>query len=439
MKDDIKRKYVYKYWFPEDYSGTIYIVCPKDSSPSYDAYSWSDEFADIDSCGDKDLLLNVYGFVCKYYPKAKIERYYVDRYIAECSTYWKKNNMIILGGPAYPHEVCIEFMYRALRNMYRKSTGIDHPPVIHSLKNQQERWRRISVGSKSAPGICTGCSFLKEASDPSASCRDEHTFCIWREKGATPEFLDVECNHTLLVHDPSKSIKNLEKEVRNHLHEEEKGRLRKDGDNLYIDRCVSKDVGFFAAFENPYDDQHGTYSKTRVIMINGKHTFGGVGAFSAFDVEHNVISVENYKALEGFLNEKTKDFISYFHVDIDMNARTCTQCPILTERNFIALNCDMSRKSVTQREFDNRIGELKVKKANLEAKLKAIMELPSDGSNNKSKIQQEYRYLAQKAKETCDKLNYIDLFNCAELNTLIDAENQFDIIQKEWEKTKNGK
>lgn len=318
--------YIYKYWFPKNYDGEIFIVCPKDSSISYDANIWSDEYAYLDSFGDKDLLFFVYGFICKYYPNAKIRFSFSKQYMNEHPNDWKEKNLIILGGTSWGHVVVRTFMHEILRDVYKDASDVDRPPVLYAIKNDQEGWREIRQK------ICSGCKYFN------ADCRRDHSICIWKDSGDVPLTASIERTIKREIVEAPAKLKAKVAEVRNHLSADEQNRIVYDEyeGRYYIKDCISKDIGVFAAFQNPFE------KRNRVIIINGSHTFGGVGAFRTFDIEKD-IAIKNYETLDAFLNNKGNDFISYFHVNIDDTAVICDQCAKISEENIISLCTKDSR------------------------------------------------------------------------------------------------
>lgn len=314
--------FVYKYWFPKGFSEEIYIVCPRDSSLTYDANMWSDDYAYLDSFGDKDLLFLVYGFICKHYPQAKVHYSFSSQYKKEHPNDWKQKNLIILGGASWSHEVTRTFMHDALRKIYNNNTGIDKPPVVYSIKNNKEGWKQVKQK------VCDSCLMLQE------NCREDHSLCIWAQSSDLnkPLCKSIERAITREIVAPT-PLKLQEKvdEVSRHLSEDQQQRIYSDSDGRYLIKdCISKDIGLFAAFQNPYN------KRSRVIMINGAHTFGGVGAFRTFDVDKD-IAIKNYQMLDSELSSKGKDFISYFMVEVDDTALICDQCTELKAENIISL------------------------------------------------------------------------------------------------------
>lgn len=317
--------FVYKYWFPRNFNEEIFIVCPQDSSSTYDANMWSDDYAYLDSFGDKDLLFLVYGFICKYYPQAQVHYSFSSQYKKEHPNDWKQKNLIILGGASWNHEVTRTFMHDALRKLYRDNTGIDKPPILYSIKNNREGWKQVKQK------VCDGCIMLED------DCRGDHSFCIWYKSNdpTKPEFESIERGimREIAASTPAK-LQEKVNEVRRHLSQEQQKRISSDTDGRYfIASCISKDIGIFAAFQNPYN------KKNRVIMINGAHTFGGVGAFRTFDVNKEV-ALQNYQLLESVLLHKGKDFIAYFPVEVDDTALICDQCTRIKTENIISLCAD---------------------------------------------------------------------------------------------------
>lgn len=323
--------YIYKYWFPNNFSGDIYIVCPRDTTPTYDANIWSDEYAYLDNFGDKDLLFLVYGFICRYYPLAHVHYFFADRYKRDHLNNWKTNNLIILGGPSWYHEISREFMYEALKHTYEKVSKIKIPPIMYAIKNTYEGWRELR--SKVCSEICKKYSVDYD-------CRADHEICVWRSiVSGEPEIYSPERHCTREITAPSpKMLKDLIRQVKEELAQsDQQYRLMQNSDGQYkICECLSSDIGIFAAYQNPYNINN------RVIMISGAHTFGGVGAFRSFDISDENSkqdAISNYRLLDMVLQDNGYDFISYFSMPIDDSAYILNQSVKLKQENVISL-CD---------------------------------------------------------------------------------------------------
>ena len=420
----MEQSYIYKYWFPENFDGDLYIVCPKDASPTKDASLFAEQYAFLDNFDDKDLLLLIYGFVSKYYPMAHIHYTYSNQYIKNFPTDWAQKNLIILGGLSWGHEVARRFMLHGLKKVYKNSANIDMPPVFYAIKNTQDGWK--SIRRK----ICaTRCKRFDEECD----CRVNHSLCVWKTSTQVePETMVVKTGSVIISED---EIRRLEKD--DILKQEIDSRITMDASGQkWVNGCVVEDVGVFAAFQNPFDDIHDEYSKTRVIMISGAHTFGGVGAFRTFNVENNTAK-NNYRELDKFLEGNGNDFIAYFPVEIDEAARTCNQCAELkAEKNFISLVTPKQQEALSSEAVED-LEALKEDIAQLDKALQRYIKAKTQLTGEAKNLHESKRVKAERLYEKVASIQTAldEIKTQSEFDLKFNAlKVEFEAVRTEWHK-----
>ena len=403
--------YIYKYWFPKEIK-EIYIISSKDAVLADEANIWSDDYAYLDSFGDKDLLFLVYGLICKYYPNTKIQYVYSS---VNCQRELMDKNLIVLGGPSARHGVAREFMHTKLREIYKNATGIDKPPILYSIKSDvlgSDFWMRIK--SEVCGGKC------KKFNDITFDCRKNHEICIWkRNEQEEPEFMDIKRGDIIVTKEEASNLSDSDK-----MHKK-----INNSEGVIITECIKRDIGVFAAFTNPNSKS----MTDRVIMISGAHTFGGVGAFKTFNAE-NDISLKNYRELDTFLEGiGGTDFISFFPIDVDSYARTCNQCAELkASENFISLVTQKQVEKLTL-EDRNKLENLKEQVKEFESNLKNFIK-----SNPTIEGEAQKRHISKKnlAIELLSKVTNINqVLN--QINQQTDFNVKFLILQKEFNTTHN--
>ena len=380
--------YIYKYWFPKGYSGEICIVGQRDPARSYDSNAWSDQYAYIDNFGDKDLFFLVYGFVCRYYPKADIKYYYSENYIAEHRNNWKTHNLIVIGGPSSKHRVARYYMHDVLSRINFKLYGINMPPIMYTIKN-------TNAWLESKASICGLCS----EHDENYHCDSNRAFCIW--KSSSPNKPIRELDSESIKRDnkreiPRNNVRRIIKDIKTN---GDSSRLVQDADNDYwMTNCISQDVCFFAAFQNPDNESN------RIILINGLHTLGGVGAFKSFDLSDNDtcnVALDNYRLIDSVLGGLGIDFVSYFSVKIDEQAYILNQCTRLSEHNLITLCSGLSEPIANYGD----IQDLKAKLSDLKCQIQPFLELYDQPTSTDVKLQNMGISIIQKIDKIWNQLH----------------------------------
>lgn len=411
--------YIYRYWFPENFNGDIYIVCPRDTTTTYDANIWSDEYAYLDNFGDKDLLFLVYGFICRYYPLAHVHYFFADRYKKDHLNDWKSNNLIILGGPSWYHEISREFMYDALKSVYEKVSNFKMPPIMYAIKNTYDGWKELRAKV---------CSKTCKKYDANYDCRANHEICVWKSIiSGEPEIYSPERNCTREITASSqKKLNDLIKQIEDHLNQSnQQHRLTQNSDGEYkITECLSSDIGIFAAFQNPYNINN------RVIMISGAHTFGGVGAFRSFDISdensrQNALS--NYKLLGNALKNNGYDFISYFSMPIDDSAYILNQSVKLDQKNVISL-CDKAN-NIAKYEDVCKLQEL-IEKLNQDFDSVLLIDVQTEFD---SKLHNMARYIKKQLDSFESNITIRMTFD-----SYTAYFNRVNILKTQWDNAKKG-
>lgn len=100
---------VHALWMPPD-TKTIWVVCPQIKSPGEFANRASLDYTYLDNLGDTDALLEVMGFLSRFYPSATIEKFSAD----DLPRGHVNSNLVVIGGPGtedgISNRVCREMM-----------------------------------------------------------------------------------------------------------------------------------------------------------------------------------------------------------------------------------------------------------------------------------------------------------------------------------------
>jgi|GEM_PF-6914493 len=308
MKNIVASNPFYDFWFKET-SIEIYIVCQRVSIPPNDAYKYSNDYAYNDNLGDKDALFYAYALLYRNYPTANIQIYYAEDFMEKVRN-WEKKNILIIGGPNSKNPVCQFFTYEVLPNIHKKlKKGLPRymfpPKYQHELKPNENQNYCKEV-------ICKGCPKIK-------SC-ERLALCIKNDTDVALIFPEV--GDEIIV--PETEIKlndNLNTEI-----------VKDENNKLRISAFVKKDIGIFATFQNPFDEnQH-----NQIVMISGVYTFGVVGTCQAMSASSR-LSINNYNDLYfEFIDNRTRDFIAYFEIDI--NKQREVRYSILDMNNIISFS-----------------------------------------------------------------------------------------------------
>lgn len=97
--------------------------------------------------------------------------------------------------------------------------------------------------------------------------------------------------------------------------------------NEYIER----DLGYFASFPNPYN------KTSRVILVNGIHTYGTFGASLVFS-DHPSTKVNIHRILENFSNIKSKDLAFECFFEVNVLHGGGVSCPQVEYGNIIKID-----------------------------------------------------------------------------------------------------
>ena len=407
-----KTDYIYKYWFPRDVK-EIYIIVSRDGDPADGANVWSDDYAYLDSFGDKDLLFLVYGYLCKYYPEAQIQYVYSS---VDCQRDLIGKNLLVLGGPSARHGVARKFMHDALREIFKNCSGIDKPPILYSIKQDAEGYDFWSQIKKT---VCYDkCKLYDERFD----CRTHHEICVWKKSEQTePEVMCLERGDITVTHEEAMRLSD----------KDERHRKKSNPEGVTITECIKRDIGVFIAFQNPYST---TAIKSRVIMINGAHTFGGVGAFTTFNVENNTAK-SNYDELDKFLEGKGSDFIAYFPIEVDNYARTCKQCAELkAEKNFISLVTPKQQEALSSEAVED-LEALKEDIAQLDKALQRYIKAKTQLTGEAKNLHESKRVKAERLYEKVASIQTAldEIKTQSEFDLKFNAlKVEFEAVRTEW-------
>lgn len=285
-----KNNPIHDFWFDKDVT-EIYIVCSRESSPPSGAYKYSNDYAYSDNFGDKDLLFLLYGLISRNYPNARIFFYYSDDFI-EKTRFWQGKNILIVGGPNSRNYVSSFGMYTALSKVIDDNNvgiRIFYPP---KQKNKLNAWENTQYTKEN---ICVKCPNYEQS-----CCRQ--TLCILKENEVVikkPDFYEE-----LII--PKTDAINAK------ISDDRIIREIEDSGKVAISGCLKQDVGFFATFANPYDEEQ----KNRIIIINGVYTFGGLGVCHVLNGMSNY-SKKVYNKLHYIMQRyQSKDFMACFTIPI---------------------------------------------------------------------------------------------------------------------------
>lgn len=294
MKND--NNPIHDFWFDKK-ADDIYIVCSRVANPPKDAYKYSNDYAYSDNFGDKDALFLCYGILSRNYPRSKIQFYYAEDFVEKVRD-WQKRNILIIGGPNSRNPVSQFFMYDTLPTIYSKIQSCNkrylYPP---KLKKMQKAFENADYRRER---ICRGCENVEECPRLALCIREgiDSTLIqpnLWEEVIAfNNEFASDEFNNIRKVRDiPQRG-------------------------QVVISGCVKDDIGLFATFRNPYDENQ----KNRIVMISGFFTFGVHGTCQSMSAM-NKWSIDNYNNLYyEFIGAKAKDFICYNDIHITQQRET---------------------------------------------------------------------------------------------------------------------
>lgn len=306
---------IHDFWFDKSVE-EIYIVTMRESMPKKDAYKISNDYAYCDNCGDLDLLFGAYGLLNRFYPNAKISFFYAEDFKRTVRD-WEKKNILVLGGPNTKNDVCRFFMYEALPKIYADLENYGHSPKVKIIYPPKSASAQALGESKkySKEYICAGCAKISQDCPRTALCKK---YSDGRIEIIEPQY-DEAVAYTL----------NSDRE-----RDLYQSRILEsiDGQTVILSGCLSYDIGFFACFSNIYDE----HNRNRIVMINGAHTFGGVGVLHAVDAQSKK-SLRNYNLIAYELfGQANKDFVCHFNVEVSEDRNIIT--PTLYQENLVPLS-----------------------------------------------------------------------------------------------------
>ncbi|MDR3216495.1 MAG: hypothetical protein LBT55_03660 [Clostridiaceae bacterium] len=253
---------IYKYWFSKN-AKQINIVTSRVNEPPPWAFVYSKDYSYFDQFGDKDLVYKVSVFLSKYYPNAQIKYFVSDDFERQRGVIGE--NTLIIGGPRWNNKVCQDYMWDTkIKSIFR------YPPFKDSKKE-----------------ICSDCE--KVANDCGREC-----ICVNKK---IISYIGTE----VLVHAQEVQAAKIAAERCTSLG---------NGDVMVKD-CVKTDYGFFATFNN---DNNYDKSASRVVILNGIHIFGGLGAFYAFNDSPN--AQKNYTTVQSELGYDNTEFFAYMPIQV---------------------------------------------------------------------------------------------------------------------------
>jgi hypothetical protein len=248
-------------------TSTIWVVCPQIHKPGEFADRSSPDYTYLDNLGDTDALLDVMVFLSQYYPNATIERF-SSKDLPEGHT---SSNLVVIGGPGsaeISNEICTEMM----------SAMSSH--VAYSSDCEQ-----MMVTAAAGQAVA-----LRAEYRPNGESAGHQTPLGMRAVSgylARVKFFVAGC--------------------------------------LGWRRVLRADWGYFARFKNPLNEN------ATVVLINGIHTAGVLGAARAF--------CDRREALRNFHSALTSDvgttnFESYFKVPV-LNGQV--KVPVIDSRTIFTL------------------------------------------------------------------------------------------------------
>lgn len=285
---------IHDFWFNPT-AKDIYIVCSREADPPKWAYKYSNNYAYSDNFGDKDLLFYLYGLMSKNYPNSDIYFYFSEDYMEKIRN-WEQKNILIVGGPNSRNQTSKFGMYEALQkrismlaNGAEPTVSLLYPP---KPENEIRDWENRRYCKES---VCKNCSKYYEVCPRLSLCINTNN----EVRFVLPEYYDE-----LII--PSADADDAK------IDESRRCRVIANGRKVAISGCVKKDVGFFSSIDNPFDSMKGS----RIVMLSGLHTFGGVGVFNALSAQTKH-SIDNYNLLYySLIGRENHDFMTYFEIDI---------------------------------------------------------------------------------------------------------------------------
>lgn len=302
---------IHDFWFNSE-AKDIYIVCSREANPPKWAYKYHNNYAYSDNFGDKDLLFYLYGLMSKYYPNTNIHFYFSEDYMEKIRG-WEEKNILIVGGPNSRNQISKFGMYEVLRQKI-KSISDGSQPIVSllyppKLESEARDWENRRYCKET---LCKNCSnFLKECPRLSLCINIDNDV-----RFIMPEYYDELIIPTIDANDAKVEENRRCREISN-------------GKKVAISGCVKKDIGFFSSLDNPFDSMKGS----RIVLLSGLHTFGGVGVFNALSAQTKH-SIDNYNLLYySLIGRENRDFMTYFEIDVS-EQREASHAHIFSDRIF---------------------------------------------------------------------------------------------------------
>jgi hypothetical protein len=273
----IHEELIYRLWFPRQTS-TIWVVCPQIHQPGEFAERSSPDYTYLDNLGDTDALLEVMVFLSQYYPTATIEPFTAD----DLPDGHTSGNLVVIGGPGsaddISNEICKDMM-RHVGSHVSYSADCEQMTVargngdtVQLRAEYRTRWQRRT---RSLPA-------------PIRSLLAALAFIISKVAAGTTEGQRGAAGHHL---------------------------------------GLMQDEGYFARAINPLNEN------AIVVLINGIHTAGTLGAARAFGGRREAL--RNFDAVLASEAEPTR-FECHFSVQV-LNGHV--KVPAVSPENILSIGC----------------------------------------------------------------------------------------------------
>ena len=399
MSADIKLKisdFIYKYWFPKNTRKKIWIISSRVKTPPQWAYVLSKDYSYLDQLGDKDLIFHTTKFLSRMYPKVEIEVISSFEFASQNGA--RTDNLLILGGPRWNNKISAQYMWNnRIKNIFRYPPPFDKKSIV-----------------------CGDCKLC--GCEPVDYNLNREKICIHYSDGSQ-KFLNCELQD--IVVDDLYWYGDEE-----HIYA---SRINALGNTYLIKDCPKTDYGFFAAFSN--DNAIGN-DCSRIVMINGIHTFGGLGALYSFI--DNDTAFRNYELISS--TSKYDDFFCYMRVEVNLEMPKNPIKPSLIDLNncfsLVKNNSKISNEVNLATDFFPNNSQLFELKNNVEELIEAINVFLKDTTHLKSNNEINKAGLIHKLTEALSQiqalfLNYSeDTFKSIKA-TYQDCLTQFETISKQ--------